>query len=210
MSMAAYADGGRTMVTTSKEMSLYHFTDSAHLPWILQTRELRPGRNKIGHYPDPDFLWATTDAVGDRSVAGMQSYRQGKTQLVRFTLAVDDFEPWPVIVRRHSQWTADQIDRLERAGRRCGSRPESWYCRVEALIADRWLLLETKSYSGPWRPFHSQIPITIPSAAGDSGLAIIIDDKVYLSRQIVSEHMATNYEIFRPMAVEEFMARIGE
>jgi hypothetical protein len=38
-----------------------HFTDSAHLPWILSDGELRPGANKIGSYPAPEFVWATTN-----------------------------------------------------------------------------------------------------------------------------------------------------
>jgi hypothetical protein len=38
---------------------LYHYSDTARLPWILDTGDLRVGRNKIGNFPDPDFLWAT-------------------------------------------------------------------------------------------------------------------------------------------------------
>jgi hypothetical protein len=44
--------------------TLYHFTDTARLPWILLTRQLEPGRNQVGGYP-VDFLWATTNARGD-------------------------------------------------------------------------------------------------------------------------------------------------
>ncbi len=35
-------------------MHVYHYTDTGRLPWILQSGELRPGRNKIAGYPD-DF-----------------------------------------------------------------------------------------------------------------------------------------------------------
>jgi hypothetical protein len=34
---------------------------SSVLPWILSDGELRPGANKIGSYPAPEFVWATTN-----------------------------------------------------------------------------------------------------------------------------------------------------
>jgi hypothetical protein len=77
-------------------MRLYHHTDTAHLPWILTTNELRPGRSSIGGFPNPDFLWATTDAQGDRtSMAGhsRELYRRGVICAVRFTLAADEARP---------------------------------------------------------------------------------------------------------------------
>ena len=43
---------------------IYHFTDSARLPWIWAVGELRPGRNQIGGMPF-DFLWATTNRQGE-------------------------------------------------------------------------------------------------------------------------------------------------
>ena len=60
---------------------LYHFTDTAHLPWIFMAGELRPGLNRIGNYPSPEFVWATTDARGDRSAAASkQGVREGLTR----------------------------------------------------------------------------------------------------------------------------------
>jgi hypothetical protein len=81
---------------------VYHFTDTARLPWILRSGELRPGANRVGGYPDPDFLWATVDSRGARSASGGgQGYREGLVRLVRFTLRAEDFEPWPGILRRY-------------------------------------------------------------------------------------------------------------
>ena len=62
---------------------VYHFTNSARLPWIIETCELRPGLNRVGDYPNPDFLWATTNQLGDNTASGMSggsytAYRQGR------------------------------------------------------------------------------------------------------------------------------------
>jgi hypothetical protein len=53
-----------------KMQRVYHFTDSAHLPWILSDGELRAGANKIGGYPAPEFVWATTEDRGSRTATG--------------------------------------------------------------------------------------------------------------------------------------------
>jgi hypothetical protein len=70
-------------------MTVFHFTDTARLPWILATGELRPGRNAIWDFPSADFLWATTDARGDRTASvDRKALRKGFTREVRFTLTV--------------------------------------------------------------------------------------------------------------------------
>jgi hypothetical protein len=132
---------------------VYHFTDTARLPWILATGELKVVANRVGGYPEPRFLWATTDNRGDRSAAaGRDGYRDGHRQLVRFTLAREDFEPWPAVTTQFPNWTPEQIERLEARGRRLGSQPSCWRCRADPLPADRWLLVETKAYTSAWRP----------------------------------------------------------
>ena len=83
------------------DRTVYHFTDTARLPWILQSGELRPGANRIGGFPHPDFLWATTSERGARSAAAsMQGFRTGLTRMVRFILHADDFEAWRDMVRQ--------------------------------------------------------------------------------------------------------------
>ena len=177
---------------------LFHFTDTARLPWILQAGELRPGRNKISNTADPDFLWATPDINGDRTAAAcMQAYRSGQTQLVRFTLTLGDFEPWPNIVKRYQQWTREQIERLEQAARQRGSGPERWHCRVDALPAEKWLAIETKSYSDKWKLSVSRDPISVPNI----GRGVIIDRKLYLSQQFTGVG-PTQYEVYEPMPLD--------
>ena len=90
------------------------------LPWILAERQLSPTRGMCSaDYPSPTFLWATTNAVGDRTAAcgGKNSrtlWRQGRIQLVKFILAAADFTPWTVMREQAPQWTQDKIARLER------------------------------------------------------------------------------------------------
>src|SRR5258707_5551922 len=113
---------------------LYHFTDTVRLPWILRSGILRPGRNSIAGFPDPDFLWGTTEAAGDRSASSAtgdsdRSYRAGATRQVRFTLHGEDFQKWPDITRDHPAWPAEQISGLERVAGQ--SSPTAWRCRFE-------------------------------------------------------------------------------
>jgi hypothetical protein len=68
---------------------VYHFTDTARLPWIIETGELQLGSNRIGDFP-ADLLWATTNSESDltSSVAALlarKTYQQHVTQLVRIT-----------------------------------------------------------------------------------------------------------------------------
>ena len=88
--------------------TIYHFTDTTRLPWIVAAGELRPGRNQIGGYP-VDFLWATTNCHGDRTAAGMLGYRHGASALVRIALHEEDFETWPAILERFPQGRQDLV-----------------------------------------------------------------------------------------------------
>jgi hypothetical protein len=125
---------------------VYHFTDTARLPWILRSGELRPGSNKIGELPDPDFLWATTDSRGDlMASSSLQSehYRSGRARMVRFTLRADDFEPWREVVSRFPAWKTAHVEMLERVAK---SSPVTWCCRTEPLPRSRWVAIDTRSY----------------------------------------------------------------
>ena len=135
--------------------SLYHFTDTGRLPWILSSRALKPGANKIGGFPDPDFLWATTDGKGDLTASADRGehYRSGKVRHVRFTLPADGFLAWREVPARFPEWTAEFVQRLEGAARG-KSNPASWWCRPDPLPETACLAIETRSYSdNRWLPF---------------------------------------------------------
>ncbi|MCJ2057654.1 hypothetical protein MKL09_13940 [Methylobacterium sp. J-048] len=160
---------------------VYHYTDSARLPFILLDGKLRAGRNRIGGYPDPDFLWATTSPVGDRTAsASIEACRAGRVRLVRFILLADAFEPWRAIITRFPAWTPQQVAGLETAA--AGkSRPQDWRCRAEPLPAGQWLGIETRSYTDKtWRPLP--IPRSV-MPFGHSSFGIQIGNKVYVSTQ---------------------------
>jgi hypothetical protein len=170
---------------------VYHYTDTGRLPHILITEELRAGRNQIGGFPDPDFLWATTSAAGDRTAsASMPALRAGRTRLVRFVLPADAFEPWPDIVARIPAWTPDHVVRLERAA--AGkSRPQDWRCRIDPLPADRWLAIETRSYTDKvWRPLPTPWAV-MPFDRQSYGVQI--GSKVYVSTPVLGPHGSAGY-----------------
>jgi len=158
---------------------VYHYTDTARLPFILLDGNLRAGRNQIGGYPDPDFLWATTSPVGDRTAsASTEACRAGRVRLVRFILLADAFEPWRAIIPRFPAWTPQQVAGLEKAA--AGkSRPQDWRCRAEPLPADQWLGIETRSYTDKaWRLLRNS---RIVMSFGHSSLGVQIGNKIYVS-----------------------------
>ena len=114
--------------------SVYHFTDTMRLPWILAERQLSPTRGMCSaDYPRPTFLWATTNAVGDATAAcggknNRTLWRQGRIQLVRFILAAADFTPWTVMREQAPQWTQDKIARDWSATAATRAAPRSSGC----------------------------------------------------------------------------------
>jgi hypothetical protein len=175
--------------------TIFHYTDSARLPWILHEQLLKPGRNQIGNFPDPDFLWATTDPLGDSTAASgtrlaKAMYRQGIVAAVRFTLAMGDFMPWAVAKEKHPQWTSQQCARLEKNVP--PKQVAQWYCRTEALPASRWLAVEFRTWKNPeWRTVQRDM-LHIPQDRSE-GLAIRLDDIIYHSQQIIKPGKPTGY-----------------
>ena len=170
---------------------VYHFTDTGRLPFILLDGELKPGRNKIGGFPDPDFLWGSTSSQGDRTAsASMPALREGRTRLVRFTLPAEAFEPWHTIVSRFPAWTPEQIGRLEQAavGK---SRPQDWRCRTEPLPADQWVSIETRSYTDKaWRllpPPWTILPFE------ETSVGVQIGTKIYVSTAVPGPFGSAGY-----------------
>jgi hypothetical protein len=178
--------------------TVYHFTCTARLPWIVASGELRPGRNELGNYPDPDFLWATTNHRGDRTATAFQAYRSGDTALVRLTLPEEDFEYWPEIAARYPQWTPVQIARLETAALNRGeSNFACWRARVTPLLLSRVISAEAKTYTGTWQPIELVCLITTDPRVR----AIALNDVVYCSTQHIQPGTPTKYVVVKlPLA----------
>ena len=172
---------------------VYHFTDTGRLPWILRDGVLKPGRNRIGNYPDPDFFWATTSPIGDRTAsASVEALRSGLTRSVRFALRAEDFEAWPKVVEQFPAWTPDQVARLERAARGASS-PREWRCRVEPLPANPWVGIETRSYTDrTWRPID---PAAKVEALDAETIGIWIEGKIYTSAKVEGPNGATGFRV---------------
>ncbi len=173
---------------------VYHHTDTARLPWILLSGELRPGANRIGDFPDPDFLWATTLAVGDRTASASRVAAQsGLTRLVRFTLKEEDFVSWPAVVEPFPAWTPDHITRLEKAAAGKSS-PSTWRCRATPLPSSGWVSIETRSYTNNrWQPFDFGPP---PIVMDDDCLGVWVGDTAYFSQQVAHPSGAVGYQAF--------------
>jgi hypothetical protein len=169
---------------------VHHFTNTARLPWILSSGELRPGANAVGKFPDPEFVWATTDHRGSRTAAIRPGYRDGTWLLVRFTLSIDDFKPWARIPSLYPTWTPEAVERLERSGRKMGDDPAQWWCRIEPLPLSRAVAIETKAYRDPtWTALRSREVIHLP----DGMLGIVIGKTLFCSKQFEESDGRTGY-----------------
>jgi hypothetical protein len=190
--IGAHQPKKETTMNVQAMKAVYHFTCTARLPWILDSGELRPGRNKIGGFPDPDFLWATTSALGDRSASGSaQGYRDGRVRLVRFALRAEDFTPWPEAAQAFPAWTPSAIARLEKAAAGKSS-PTTWRCRAAPLRRDRWLSIETRSYvSKIWRP----LPLDTQPVRDGASMGVNIDGIIYTSVEVSGPNGSVGYTV---------------
>jgi hypothetical protein len=174
---------------------IFHHTDSARLPWIINAGTLMPATDTaFGIYPDPDFLWATTDPRGDPTATASQGrarqgYRDGDLAMVRFALDEADFLPWTAIRELYPQWTPEVCALLERT-----ATPRvvaGWRCRVAALPADRWGRIEFRTWSRPaWRKLEDRAVSADPLTGA---LWIKLDGARYFSRRIAAPGQAPVY-----------------
>lgn len=177
-------------------MPIYHFTSTAHLPWIIESGELRAGRNKIGGFPDPDFVWATSNELGDRTSTGMASpaYRTGATWAVRMTLDPVGFAHWSLVPILFPQWTADHVARLDQAAR--GSDPRDWWCTPGPVPLASVVAIEARSYqNNTWKPVEPAV--TSIWSGGTKWLGIQIGDRTFFSAKRIGPHGQDAYEIGR-------------
>jgi hypothetical protein len=131
---------------------VYHYSDTARLPWILDAGELRPTSNSMSAYPDPDFLWASTRENGCASATlsnKKELYKNGIVDVVRFTLAAVDFKDWPDLAIDHPDWNALHIAALNKSGVEMGDDPRTWRCRIGSLKRCRWIAIHLRSYQYP-------------------------------------------------------------
>ena len=191
------------------EELVYHFSSSAHLPWILESGELRPGSNKIGGLP-LDFLWATTNPRGSRTSSAMvgawkDAWRRGSTRAVRFTLPTEAFTTLPDTLQRFPQWTNEHVTALKGSASRFGdSDIEGWRCRAKPLPIGPEIQIDTRAYDGDWRPLEGRQAISFGDMRG-----VVIDGVVYLSKSSITESGAAAYTLAEPMPYAAFVEASG-
>jgi len=171
----------------SKASLVYHFTDTVRLPWIIESGELQPDKNRIGGYP-ADLLWATTNDIGDRTSSTMldrfarRAYRDGFLYQVRITLGADDFVPWREMIEAAPMWTTDHVARLEQAAIEAGERNiEAWCCRSTALPFARAVYAHIKSFSGRWKQIKATPEYCLGTSNADGQRGFVVGYYAYLA-----------------------------
>jgi hypothetical protein len=202
--VAATAAASTSSRSSQPMNCIYHYTDTIRLPWILESRQLRPSPNRIGGYP-PDFLWATSDKNGDRtsSAAGKtvrKLWREGHLLPIRFVLDPADFEDWEPVAQA-TGWTEDQIKALKRSARSLGeSNTTKWRCRPYALPIAKVLRIEAKSFaSKDWAAINR--PTLIASKEIPDFRAVVIGGFAYGGIRKDMAHGGVAYDPVRRLAI---------
>lgn len=183
-------------------MHVYHFTDTARLPWIISSGELRPSTNRRNGFP-LDLLWATTNPAGDKTASASyakQLHKDGVIQLVRFTLNADSFAPWREVVLGLPGWTEQHAADLEKAAKAAGQDTSPWRCRVAPVRDYDWIVVDAKRHNEGWR----RIDPTQAYCMG-SGLrrGFVIDGYAYIATQERDAAGNVSYSNFARAGVTE-------
>lgn len=140
--------------------NVYHLTNTLHLPWIIESGELRPHTNHLPGVGAVSYHWATANRTGDKTAMAVMvakdrplPWEEDLYRLVRFSLPGDAFLTWTEIIRRDG-FTADQVaERVESDHKHHGEfGHDKWRCRQDPLPLDQVLKVEARTYSGRWRP----------------------------------------------------------
>jgi len=130
---------------------LYHHTSLAHLPYILLEGALIPTIPASDEWPN-DFVWATTDARGDRTTGICSHGRGKKVPHVRIGLKEGMFLPWEEQAD-NADWGQHTRDMLVRYANAMG-QPNTlgWYACQEKVPIQEAVSIEMKTWSTPWQP----------------------------------------------------------
>lgn len=129
---------------------LYHFTTSAHLPWIIRDGALAPPPpNYLDAKLGRDFLYATTSPHGDKAatafVAYAADYRAGTTLRVRFAFPGDGWRPWREACEEEGRTV--MLKGLPLYAAHCGENPDNWFVRSDPLSLDDCYGAHVRSYT---------------------------------------------------------------
>jgi len=155
---------------------LYHFTTSAHLPWIIGDGALTlPPTNALERTFGRDYLYATSSPNGDKCSTAWtgytDTYREGISLRVRFAFPGDGWRPWREVLEESGQQY--YIKGLPMYAAHCGENPDNWFLRWEPLSLDDCYAAHCRAYtSHRWVELNSidlsdaaVIGFTIPANA---------------------------------------------
>lgn len=149
------------MSTTGRTGTYYHFTSTAHLPWILRDGFLKTVESNVGsplasmpptgQHVGPDVVWllGAPELQHDHGLGGNP---HDKTQ-VRFTVRTRAarWSTWEPGLRMHPEWRRAMIMRGGGVG-----ASKMWYVTPRVVHRAEWLALDVRQ-DGEWRPV-SMVP----------------------------------------------------
>jgi hypothetical protein len=184
---------------------VYHFTDTARLPWILKAGVLLPGQLAKEGWVVIDFLWATTSAQGEDTAASAcgwyltRAHYWDCTREVRITLAAEDFEPWGLeIFKRHPLWQPafdepETLEHIERLKRQCGlAATKKWRVRIDPLPLSRVIRIDIRLGLDRWKRFDMTTGVHL---VANGGLCVDIDGALYGSTRQQSAQGIWRYKV---------------
>lgn len=190
--------------------TIFHVTNTLHLPWLVESGELRPHTNELAGIGRVTFLWATSNPHGDRTAGAMISadyhqagWHEDLFRLVRLTLPGDAFLPWCQIVEM-SNWTPAEVAKLVALDHRKFGEygHEHWRCRHDPLPLDRVLKAECRAYGGRWRPIDLD-PARVVHTANDDCKGYRINRRVihYACRRVF-DHPGFKHYDYAPLHLD--------
>jgi hypothetical protein len=176
--------------------AVYHFTDTARMPRIIETGELRPSNNFVGNFPQ-DFLWATTNSAGDRTSSAQSqqdAYRKGFVQIIRLTLKGEAFDDWHSVLAKFPAWTDQHINSLLAVARRQGETGSNWRARVDPLPLSEVTAVHAKSYkTGQWMPIPATSDFCVRFDGEPMVRGFVVGDRAYCAKRYQAPSGATGY-----------------
>jgi hypothetical protein len=183
--------------------SVYHFSGSPVLPYVLRDGELRPfvsGASKV--------VWATTNPHSSAASSAFVDMPKEATRLVRFTLPADEFGPWREVLEGEAGWSKQNIEAMERLGLALHDDPDSWCVRVAALdlFDEIEPVIETRDWgSAEWNRIVDGVKIyNLPMDGGVQGIELA--GRVYLSRKNIELGGKIKFDIWPSRPAEGFAA----
>lgn len=138
-------------------MTVYHYSSTLHLPWIIRSGQLQPTLNRDVGIGETRLLWGTTDSAVDETSAAVWTLKQfvwfsNLFNLVRFTLPAEGFLTWKQAIAAHG-WSAEAVARMvgddhRRHGR--GVRHTRWRVRRDPLPLAHVIKAEISGVA--WQP----------------------------------------------------------